>query len=306
MKSLGKSISISGMLIVMIGLTTRLDGQIKVFDNGNVGIKYTTSTPLSKFVFNSQGASSYDVYFYSGPRSSSGGTFFSLTETGTGNGNSIYGLIGQANLGANNYLYGVRGGVTNPSALSIGRSYGVYGIAGNAASGYNYGVYGYLYGSNNGAAVFGTSTGDVSIPGKYAGYFSGNVHITGALWAYDITESDEKIKTNITPLKSSDSYDKIASLNPVKYNLKQREISSPDSVTIKNYYDPDSEFFKKPKYGFIAQELKAIYPDLIYESDDGTLGIDYTGMIPIMVSIIQEQKNEIDMLRKRIEALEFE
>ena len=306
MKTIKRSFKISGVAILLIVLTANLNGQIKVFDNGNVGIKYTTSTPLSKLVLNSPGVSNFDVYFYSGNRSSNGGAFSTLIETGTGSSNHIYGITGGANLGANNFLYGVRGGVTNSSALTVGRSYGVYGIAGNASAGYNYGVYGYLYGSNNGAAVFGTSTGDVSIPGKYAGYFSGNVHITGALWAYDITESDEKIKTNITPLKSSDSYDKIASLNPVKYNLKQREIVTADSSVVKNYYDPDSEFFKKPKYGFIAQELRAIYPDLIYESEDGTLGIDYTGMIPIMVSIIQEQKKEIDMLRKRIEALESE
>ncbi len=304
MKSSSKSYALMGLVALLTFLPIALHGQIKVFSNGNVGIKYTTNTPLSKLVFNSQGNSSYDVYFYAGSRSSSGGTLFNEIATGTGSSNHIYGLIGQANLGANNFLYGTRGAATNSTALTSGRAYGIYGIAGNAASGYNYGVYGYLYGSNNGAAVFGTSTGDVSIPGKYAGYFKGNVHITGVLWAYDITESDEKIKTNIIPLKSSDSYDKIASLNPVKYNLKQREIVTADSSVVKNYYDPDSEFFKKPKYGFIAQELKAIYPDLIYESEDGTLGIDYTGMIPIMISVIQEQKKEIDALRKRIDKLE--
>jgi len=35
------------VLVLIIGSTTGLNGQIKVFDNGNVGIKYTTSTPAS-------------------------------------------------------------------------------------------------------------------------------------------------------------------------------------------------------------------------------------------------------------------
>ena len=61
------------VLVLLTGFITSLYGQIKVFDNGNVGIKYTTSTPASKFVYNSTGESAYDVYFYAGNRSSSGG-----------------------------------------------------------------------------------------------------------------------------------------------------------------------------------------------------------------------------------------
>lgn len=198
MKSIAKTHLLLGLVALMTFLPIALNGQIKVFDNGNVGIKYTTSTPLSKLVLNNQGYSNWDVHFYSGLRSSSGGTLFTLIEPGTGSARHIISLQAQANLGANNYLYGVKGGVTNATALTTGRAYGVYGIAGNATNGFNYGVYGYLYGANNGAAIFGTSTGDVQISGKYAGYFRGNVYVTASLWAYTITESDEKIKTNIT------------------------------------------------------------------------------------------------------------
>ncbi len=184
MKTFKRSFSISGLAILLIVLSANLNGQIKVFDNGNVGIKYTAGTPLSKLVLNSAGISNFEAYFYAGNRSSSGGALSTLIETGTGSSNHIYGITGGAYLGGNNFLYGIRGGVTNSTALTVGRSYGVYGIAGNATAGYNYGVYGYLYGSNNGAAVFGTSTGDVSIPGKYAGYFYGNVQITGIMIRY--------------------------------------------------------------------------------------------------------------------------
>jgi hypothetical protein len=303
MKSLAKTYSLIGLVALMTSLPMALFGQIKIFDNGNVGIKYSTSTPLSKLVLNNQGYSNWDAHFYTGTRSSSGGSFFTLIEPGSGSSLNIISIQGQAKLGANNYLVGVKGAVTNATALTNGRSYGVYGIAGNATSGYNYGVYGYLYGANNGAAIYGTSTGDVPISGKYAGYFSGNVYVTASLWAYTITQSDEKIKTNITPLNVSDSYDKISTLNPVKYNLKQREIASTDSIGVKNYYDTDSEFFKKPKYGFVAQEMREVYPDLVYESNDGTLGIDYTGLIPILVETIQVQQkkiNELEAIIKKI------
>ena len=302
MKSITKSYSFVSLVALMTFVPMTLNGQIKVFDNGNVGIKYTTSTPLSKLVLNSQGYSTWDAHFYTGIRSSSGGSFFTLIEPGTGNGLNIISIQAQAKLGANNYLVGVKGGVTNSTALTNGRSYGVYGIAGNATSGYNYGVYGFLYGVNNGAAIFGTSTGDVPIPGKYAGYFSGNVYISGSIWYATnlVTNSDEKIKTNIKPLTVSDASGIIASLNPVKYNLKQREITSVDSTSARNLYDPNSEFFKKPKYGFVAQEMKEVYPDLVYTGNDGNLGIDYTGLIPIMVETIQEQQRKINELEALI------
>lgn len=293
------------VLALITGLTTSLYGQIKVFDNGNVGIKYTTSTPLSKFVYNSSGASEYDVYFYTGNRSSSGGTLKTVVATGTGSSNHIYGVISQAETGANNFLYGLRGGVWSNSPITSGRAYGIYGLAGNATTGYNYGVYGYLYGSNSGAAIYGTTSGDIPIPGKYAGYFNGNIHITGSIWYATnlVTSSDKNIKTNIVALKASENKDSFNALNPVKYNLKQKEIVSNDSASVKKYFDQDSDFFKKTKYGFVAQELKEIYPDLVYEGEDGMLGIDYIGLIPIIVSTIQEQQKKIKELEDLIRIL---
>lgn len=288
-------------IVILLLFTNVINGQIKVFDNGNVGVRYTSTTLLSKFVFNTQGHSAYDVYFYSGSRLASGGTVFCQTATGTGTSSHIYGLIGQANLGSNNYQYGTRGAATNATTLTTGRAYGIYGIAGNAANGFNYGVYGYLYGSNNGAAVFGTSSGDYQIPGKYAGYFYGNVHITGILNGFPVYTSDEKTKTNISTLLAKDASAKLGSLKPIRFNLKQREVASSDSLRVMNYYDPDSELFKKPKYGFIAQELREVFPDLVYTGEDGLLAIDYVGLIPIIIQTIQEQQKRIDYLEKTIQ-----
>lgn len=303
MKSMLRLFLSAAIAALLLAPSATLNGQVKVFDNGNVGIKYTTATPLSKLVLNAQGYSAYDAHFYTGSRSSSGGTFYTLIEPGTGSGLNIISTAGQAKLGANNYLVGVKGAVTNTSALTVGRSYGVYGIAGNASSGYNYGVYGYLYGSNNGAAVFGTSSGDIQVSGKYAGYFYGNVQITGTLNGYPVYTSDEKIKKNITALTSSETSQKISLLRPIKFNLKQREIVSADSSVVKNYYDPDSEFFKKPKYGFVAQELREVLPDLVYEGDDGLLAVDYVGLIPIMVVTIQEQQKRINDLEAMVKKI---
>ncbi len=296
-------VSIIALLSVIPAI---LHSQIKVFDNGNVGVKYTTSTPASKFVYNGPGDSSCDVFLYSGNRSSSGSTQKSVIATGTGSSNHIYGIVGQAETGSGNFLYGVRGGVWSASPISSGRAYGVYGLASNVTSGYNYGVYGYLYGSNNGTAVFGTTTGDVAISGKYAGYFNGDVYITGLMSTNTLTvrSSDQKFKEKIVLLNASEAYDRINLLKPSTYYLRQQEIASADSSRVRYLYDPDSEVFTKRKYGFIAQELKDVFPDLVYTLQDGNLGIDYIGLIPVMIQAIQEQRKELEALRKRIEMLE--
>jgi hypothetical protein len=291
--------------LVILVVSTTLNAQIKVFSNGNVGIKYTTNTPLSSFALNSQGVSSYEASFYSGNKTVSGGTIYSLIEKGSSTGLHLYGINAMANIGASNYSYGLKASAYSSTVYTVGRAYGLYGVAGNSSSGFNYGVYGYLQGNNNGAAVFGTTNGDITVGGKYAGYFYGNIHITGSIWYATnlVTSSDEKIKTNIVALKTSENKSKLNALNPVKYNLRQKELVSKDSSSVKTYYDPESDFFRKTKYGFIAQELKEVYPDLVYEGEGGILGIDYIGLIPIMVTTIQEQQKRIEELEGRINNL---
>ena len=50
-------------------------------------------------------------------------------------------------------------------------------------------------------------------------------------------------------------------------------------------------------YGLSAQELQKIYPDLVRESQDGTLGINYVELVPILIRSIQELKQELDAVK---------
>jgi len=51
-------------------------------------------------------------------------------------------------------------------------------------------------------------------------------------------------------------------------------------------------------FGFIAQELMKVYPDLVHEDEYGYLSVNYTGMIPVLVEAIKELKVELDVLRE--------
>jgi len=291
-------------LIILLFVTSQfsiLQAQIKVSENGHVGINFD-NTPLSKLVLNHVGHSDFEAYFYTPSKSYGGGLMIS-SEASTGSHViSLYGYI----YSGSGYGYGVKGTAYNSSASSSGRAYGVQAYAGNATSGFNYAVYGRLLGSNNGAGIFGANTtkGDISIPGKYAGYFRGDVKIEDALWAYSITESDVKFKTNIQDIPDDEYLSKFNQIRPVEYNLVQREISIPsDTTSTVKYFEEDSQILTKKKFGIIAQELQEIYPNLVYKSQEGDLGIDYIGLIPILIKTVQVQQLKIEMLENMIKLL---
>ncbi|MCS2957195.1 hypothetical protein NXX53_08560 [Bacteroides salyersiae] len=49
-----------------------------------------------------------------------------------------------------------------------------------------------------------------------------------------------------------------------------------------------AQIYSRVHYGFIAQELKNEYPNLVYENEQGDLSINYIEMIPLLVQSIQE------------------
>jgi hypothetical protein len=125
-----------------------------------------------------------------------------------------------------------------------------------------------------------------------SGYYWYRFYATTAfLTNQPVITSDEKYKTNITNLALMK--DKVKLLKPVSYNLKK------DIEGVK--IDPMISDFQ---YGFIAQELKEVFPDMVSQREDGVLGIRYTELIPVLVQAIKEQQEEIDDLKKRLTELE--
>jgi hypothetical protein len=278
--------------------------QIKVFSNNYVGINYN-STPLSRFVINGAGSSAYQAYIYNPNISISGGAFYIVSEKGTGSGNHIYGHFSQTNIGSGNNLYGIKSTAYSSSAYSTGRTYGIYGLAGNASNGYNYAVYGSLSGTRYGAAVFGAvnGLGDVGLSAQYAGYFRGNIKCENVITCVDLVEtSDEKFKTNIIDLEPTEAIENLLKINPVKYNLKQVEITQTigDTISVTKFFNESDQLFTKTKYGVIAQELQKIYPDLVFEEGDGSLAVKYTGLIPVIIEAMQAQQKKIEELEALI------
>lgn len=58
--------------------------------------------------------------------------------------------------------------------------------------------------------------------------------------------------------------------------------------------------------GFVGEEFRKIFPDLVSSDRDGNLYIDYMSLIPIMVESLKEQQNTITGLRAEIEQIKKE
>lgn len=113
-----------------------------------------------------------------------------------------------------------------------------------------------------------------------------------------LTSSDANLKSNVKPLENMG--DLLADITPVSYTLKS---TTNDEVAQKDGMFSQSADERHLQYGFIAQEVREIYPDLVYEDSDGLLSIDYTGFIPLLVDAMKDMKATIQEQQAEIESL---
>jgi len=103
--------------------------------------------------------------------------------------------------------------------------------------------------------------------------------------------SDITLKQDVVSLDGV--LDKVLSLRPVRWRWKAAGKNG------------------KPRYGFIAQEVEEIFPDLVSEEvwqgdetiqGDGSMRkhIASADLVPYLVSAVIEQQKQIDMLKKQI------
>ncbi|MBQ6062052.1 MAG: tail fiber domain-containing protein [Prevotella sp.] len=146
---------------------------------------------------------------------------------------------------------------------------------------------------------------ETGLDGRYAGFFQGNVKVTGTINGVVVSSSDGRLKENIEEIDDGESVlERINLLNPIKYNYKNEETDGKEmdddmKALVGKYGKPaeqPNQVMKKKHYGFVAQELQEIYPDLVYESDNGYLAVNYTELIPIMLQSIKELNAKVEQL----------
>ena len=116
-----------------------------------------------------------------------------------------------------------------------------------------------------------------------------------------INTSDARLKSGITPLAVGTGLSKILRLNPVSYKWKS---------------DPSGD----TRYGLLAQDVLEVLPEavadkeFVYDEETGErsevdveyLGINYSQLIPVLISAIKEQQQIIDDLKLRLDTIDRE
>lgn len=279
----------------------QVQAQLHVASDGEVGIG--TTTPIGQLDVRTGTDSYRSLYLYNTYNSTTSkyGIYNYLTSDGTGN------RYGQYNLVYDNPSTTIHYGIYNYNNVeSSSTAYGIYNstycATGNGA---RYGLYNYLSCSTacGTGAKYALYSGLSSVCGTgYAGYFNGDVYVVGTI----TSTSDAAKKTNINSLNGALSI--ISQLKPKTYNYKE---------------DQDLNLPDEKQYGFLAQEVEQVLPDLVKTVE--TLGIrpqsdnenpeqavptgeiktiNYQGLIPILVQGMQEQQQLIDAQQKRIAELE--
>lgn len=141
---------------------------------------------------------------------------------------------------------------------------------------------------------------------------SAKLDVNGSIAIYGTVKlsSDERLKTNIAQLSEIET-NKLYQLNAKSYQKHQPEeiaeiVQKDNNGNInpaKNFGQGKKKQKESTEYGFLAQELKDVYPDLVSQDSAGYYLVDYIGLIPIMVESLKEQKVQIDVQNKQIEDL---
>ena len=219
--------------------------------------------------------------------------------------------LGLHNPASGCYNIGGEGVAYSPTMRNTGRAFGLRGVAGNCTSGYNFGVLGALQGSQEGAAIFGTTSGKtlgLSVDGRYAGYFDGNVKITGSLQGDVVNSADVNAKNTQALRPINSALDGIASANPFMYIVRTQVPGIgtgivPDSATLTGTVAPTSDPvvpFGKSYYALDVNAVKQSFPALIIKDAKGNEYVNYTQLVPILVQAIKELKTELDDLKEAV------
>lgn len=129
--------------------------------------------------------------------------------------------------------------------------------------------------------------------------FNKDVHTSGVF-----VQSDERFKENVEPV--TDVLSSLEGLEAVSYTLKGSSTKSRESLaSMPAFTDKaqlDKEFFDQlyadnekgsERYGFLAQNVKDVFPDLVHTDNSGYMYVDYIGLIPILVQSINELRAEL-------------
>ncbi len=318
-----------------LAFSASLSAQLYVNQDGNVGI-YSTFSNTSLNVKTNNNSNGIRI---TGAGSNSILLYNSADSTVTSNN---FGIRIFNQLKDNVFSQGIN---VYPYGESNSTNIGVKSFGGNSST-LSIGVAGCLKGNNitNGTGVYGSSSMMVDFVspyyGQYAGYFRGDVRVTGSLYANLLTPSAtsdssgnssrqytsvQVMSGNMDAVGESIS-EKLSQVQLLRINndspgspeskikstgrsaeierleqaiLDGKELSAEDIEALEKS-DEEEEVpqtqMASVRYGLATDQLKEVFPELVYEDANGNVSINYIEMVPLLVQSINELKQRIEVL----------
>lgn len=92
--------------------------------------------------------------------------------------------------------------------------------------------------------------------------------------------SDKRLKDNIKPIEGA--LDKVCKLGGYEFDWNAKQ-----------------DVYQGHDIGVIAQEVEAVFPELVTDRDNGFKAVKYEKLVPALIEAIKELKNEIELLKSK-------
>ena len=240
------------------------------------------------------------------------------------------GVNGVATLGHGGYTaqaksnFAVKAETGTSSTSTLENNYGVWSYANNSAtstgnhgghfnaistaSALNYGVKSQstvTNGANWSIGVHSIASGPDTTR-TWAGYFTNRVQIQGPLWHNaSFIFSDAQLKNGIEGLDAEEANSLLSQLSPKTYHYNSAAY-------------PEMNLPSEKQFGFLAQEVREVLPELVrttrvapvvdsagvvVQQEHEVQGVNYVGMVPLLVAGHQASEQRNDRLEEQLAAL---
>ncbi|MBR6284135.1 MAG: tail fiber domain-containing protein [Muribaculaceae bacterium] len=169
--------------------------------------------------------------------------------------------------------------------------------------------------------------------GKHGVYVTDNSHASDTVFYFDndrdaavnfnypiksqgvLLASDERFKEDVRDV--NDALVVLSDLRGVSYRYKDLEPGrynpslDADGGPLDEKELRDKQFFdrfysnlesnrqQQRHYGFLAQELEQVLPDLVHRDNDGNMYVNYLGIIPLLVNAVNQLSSELEAVKER-------
>jgi hypothetical protein len=123
--------------------------------------------------------------------------------------------------------------------------------------------------------------------GTYRFNVFGNARATGNF----VSNSDARFKQDIQPI--GNAMEMISKLQGTTYTMDRENF-------------PELNFNEGRQYGFIAQEIRKVMPEVVFEDEEGYLGVSYDAVVPLLVEGIKAQQSQLENQKGELEIQKVE